>query len=611
MFYFLMTWNSLLVTTSAIGFYSLKPFRLNEHIPYHQSAIAIFWLGLALQCLLLLLLGTMIPIGAMLGVLLIIIVISEFLLHTRLKKYSNELSWTRFFSPIFHILRIPLLFCEIVFAILLLKPMTWFDTGLYHLGLIRWLSQYGLVPGLALINRKLGFVSSWFAFSAPLTPEFLGDHIGAVSNGFLLVLGACTVLLIFYHWKQTRQLTFEDTFLSVFLITLSGFYLAVWGAGESILLSFSHDLAVNYSVGFFAWMILLLSRIKVAPKIEHSEYTKTHFSDKNFPILFNINLLPLVMAFCILSFKLTGIFLIPIAYLFFVSQHLGSWKRWLMASLVSIVLILPLAIAQLVTSGCFLYPAQTFCLALPWTVPSDLIDSEAAPIIGEGFFGFLTDGFTPALLSTWHSVREAFIGNMKVRISALLLVALTASVIWRIFNRRKTPSGELWVLATAIGGSLFIFLLNKYVIFRFGGGIVLLLPTYFLSIFIYKFLSSHYFSPEFDAPYNAANKPLRFPKSWLQPGHQFLNLTMLGILAIAIATNLTALSSHILVPPSLPQAHLLPGRVNDVRYTLPEDWTLMCWNADLPCSPNPLSDIRLRNPRKGLGGGFMLFEHHQ
>lgn len=40
------------------------------------------------------------------------------------------------------------------------------DTGLYHLQAVRWLKEYGAVPGLANLSWGLGLASSWFAFWA-------------------------------------------------------------------------------------------------------------------------------------------------------------------------------------------------------------------------------------------------------------------------------------------------------------------------------------------------------------------------------------------------------------------------------------------------------------
>ena len=50
-------------------------------------------------------------------------------------------------------------------AILLCRTPGWIDSAIYHLGLMKWLNQFGIVPGIALINERFGYTSSWFSFS--------------------------------------------------------------------------------------------------------------------------------------------------------------------------------------------------------------------------------------------------------------------------------------------------------------------------------------------------------------------------------------------------------------------------------------------------------------
>jgi hypothetical protein len=51
-------------------------------------------------------------------------------------------------------------------AALASDPVTLYDSLVYHVGMMRWLREYGTVPGLALIHNRLGHVSAWFALGA-------------------------------------------------------------------------------------------------------------------------------------------------------------------------------------------------------------------------------------------------------------------------------------------------------------------------------------------------------------------------------------------------------------------------------------------------------------
>ena len=60
-------------------------------------------------------------------------------------------------------------------AALASDPVTLYDSLVYHVGIIRWLREHGVVPGIALIHIRLGHMSTWFTLAAafdagPATP---------------------------------------------------------------------------------------------------------------------------------------------------------------------------------------------------------------------------------------------------------------------------------------------------------------------------------------------------------------------------------------------------------------------------------------------------------
>jgi hypothetical protein len=47
------------------------------------------------------------------------------------------------------------------------RVVSYYDTGYYHFGAIRWFSRYGSVLGLGLLHDRFAFSPGWFALSAP------------------------------------------------------------------------------------------------------------------------------------------------------------------------------------------------------------------------------------------------------------------------------------------------------------------------------------------------------------------------------------------------------------------------------------------------------------
>ena len=79
-----------------------------------------------------------------------------------------------------------------------------YDSDLYHAQSIRWLEEYGVVPGLGNLHERFAYNSSFFALSALYSLKYvLGDSMHAM-NGFLAVLLSLTCLPIVKSWKQKR-----------------------------------------------------------------------------------------------------------------------------------------------------------------------------------------------------------------------------------------------------------------------------------------------------------------------------------------------------------------------------------------------------------------------
>ncbi|MHC5077180.1 MAG: LIC_10190 family membrane protein, partial [Planctomycetota bacterium] len=94
------------------------------------------------------------------------------------------------------------------------QVVTWYDTGVYHFGAIKWLSKYGTVPGLALIYYGFGYATSWFALAAPFNNGILEARSCTVTGGlafvmFIVHFCICLVRII------TQRAWMEDWFLVI------------------------------------------------------------------------------------------------------------------------------------------------------------------------------------------------------------------------------------------------------------------------------------------------------------------------------------------------------------------------------------------------------------
>ena len=79
--------------------------------------------------------------------------------------------------------------CLAVFTLMILVlnagPTVMDDTDSYHIQIIKWIQEYGTVPGIANLHIRYGVNSSWFEAIALLTPSLKGVNHYLTLNGLL------------------------------------------------------------------------------------------------------------------------------------------------------------------------------------------------------------------------------------------------------------------------------------------------------------------------------------------------------------------------------------------------------------------------------------------
>ena len=98
--------------------------------------------------------------------------------------------------------------------------MHW-DSGLYHAQAIRWIEEYGVVPGLANLHCRLAYNSSAFVLTALYSMSFLGDQSLHTVSGFMalvLTIKGLDVVRVF-----TRKKVLVSDFVKVAML----FYISI------------------------------------------------------------------------------------------------------------------------------------------------------------------------------------------------------------------------------------------------------------------------------------------------------------------------------------------------------------------------------------------------
>jgi len=231
-------------------------------------------------------------------------------------------------------------------AFLCTQTVTFFDTGLYHAGLIEWLSRFGSVPGLALIEYRFGFTSSWFALAAVFNQGPLHGRIDALPGGYALWL-ASVHLSVSLHRLMRAQAALAD-----WLVAIAYLMLLAWAARVGITVSPSPDVPVMVMCVTVAWAMLVIGTGHVRDV--------TRFGPEAVPVLLS------ALAFAL---KPTVVPLLVVSLVFYALRRGVGGRLIVLCGLVA-VLVLPVLATSLVTTGCPLFPSPILCSSLPWSVGS-------------------------------------------------------------------------------------------------------------------------------------------------------------------------------------------------------------------------------------------------
>ncbi|XQQ05451.1 MAG: LIC_10190 family membrane protein [Leptolyngbya sp. IPPAS B-1204] len=446
MLYSISVWTILLIGCYGIGLGLLNGLRAYPVARLGDRAVMAVWLGILALALALLTTGLFLPLspwvggGFFLGFLL---------LALRSKSTRSEVA--TFYRQISTWQIVIYFGVAIAIAAFVSQPVIWEDTGLYHYSVIRWLAEFGTVPGIALLFANFGFTSAWFAFAAPLNPDVLAARASTVANGLIFLLAVLQFgLSLFRIWHKQSQLTdgwIVICYSCILPIILATDFMSI------ILISASPDIPALFLVIATAWTILLTE----TAANETQEYTK------------NNQTVSLFLAIGAFSIKLTALPLLFVTGLWFIFRYsLNPFNpRWLLhqiaiAALFGLLLV-PFFLSGIITSGCPLYPSGAFCLDLPWSPDLETSESIAKSTHGWiSWYGTPPEGVSPLAWALGHWFKE--FGN---KVMVALIVSTIAAAIYLLVGKNRHRVVSRWLIALAVTGIVFFLFtapFNRFVL---------------------------------------------------------------------------------------------------------------------------------------------------
>lgn len=463
---------------------------------------------------------------------------------------------------------------EIAIAIYAARAITWYDTGLYHFQVIRWLSRFGTVPGLALIHSRFGFTSSWFALAAPFNAGIFEARIGAIAGGFIFLLAILQVIICVNRILKNQQ-RFEDWFIIVFLLIC----LPLFAFGR-LINSSSTDVPVIIITGLVGWMFIIVN----------STSNKISFRRPN---LLGVRIIPLLISAGATTIKLSAFPLLFVSAFFYIFERKFSFRRIFFCCALGILLLLPMLGFGIITSGCPLFPSSLLCLNLPWTYEAASIKVVSKGIQDWNRWG----GSAPAYANSWNWLGRWVFDE---KLAALLIICSLLSIFILIKSANKTHLyARNYLIAVALLG--MAYMMYGAPSLRFGLGYLCLMP-----IFLIAYYLQLGYPPIVTVLLDLFYKLYR--------NRTIFNVFIGAIAALVVVLSLKTLlfssnnQTNLLLPPKMQTPdRVLTKKINDIDYTTPliagqDD---RCWAAEIPCTPENLKNIKLRNPKLGIAAGFL------
>lgn len=594
MLFYLASWTLLLGLAAVIGNAVATLFQAPFSTIGGDEMIIAAWLGLLTMGSTLLVLSIALPLQPAIGLALLGALAGIAILvrpkHGVLRSLSS-LEWSVVVS---------LGVLSVITALNSTRTVEAYDTGLYHYQFVRWLSQYGTVRGFALLQERFGVSSSWFALAAPFDFGPFQGRVAGLTGGLAIFICLCHFALSMWRVVTHRAMR-ADWFL-------------IGGYGLIIPICLAWTFEVSLSPDLPAWILTLLTGWLMVAAAEPRPNSRPAENQHVAAIL------PLLIAFGALTVKLSSAAIVVIAGIFYWVHSNANWFTRLIDAAAAMLICVPVFFANIVSSGCPLYPNSLMCLDVPWGVGKAAAKQSAAQITSWARWG----GPAPAGGTAWNWILPWFSHIDKLLLMVFCLLCLLIFLAKRGWRENQS---FVYVLVLALTGTVFLFVTAPNP--RFGAGYLALYPALVLASV----------GPELQRRWSWQSC-----KSKRGSSHSVAYVIVVIAILLALhggirearlehsihrvstfqAIRHYSWRERLLIPPSLARSSgdiafarnrhsdapetldLSSQRYHGIDYLLTEGGD-QCWAAPIPCLPSRLTgNIQLRNSADGLRDGFTL-----
>lgn len=305
-----------------------------------------------------------------------------------------------------------------------------FDTGLYHAQSIRWIEEYGVVPGLANLHSRLAYNSSAFILTALYSGHFLtGSSLHTVA-GFLVLIMAIK------GFSVGKVFIRKKVYLSDFVKIALLWYL-----------SMIYTEMVSPASDYFALLFLFYVVLAWLELEEKQEKEVTPYS------------LLCVLLVVVVSIKLSaGIMLLLVLKPAAVLLKEKRYREIGIYLALGTIAIFPYLARNVILSGWLVYPFSGLdFFSVDWKIPIGEVqyDAEEIKVYAKGMRDVALKN-TPlkVWLPDWFEGLKG-LEKLWVLSSAASLIAGAVWSCWKLIRKEKEAYGIIFLETVLMAGYLF------------------------------------------------------------------------------------------------------------------------------------------------------------
>lgn len=334
-----------------------------------------------------------------------------------------------------------------------------YDTGLYHAQSIRWIEEFGIVPGLGNLHSRLAYNSASFCLSALYSFAFLGGQSYHACAGFVAFLLAVVCMEMFWQkrWKEPK--------LSHF-VRLMGFYYLLTLFDEMVSPASDYFMVISVFYLLIRWMDL----------VEEKEDSYVPYA------------MLCILCVSVVTIKLSGALILLLTVkpaVMMIKRKKGKEIGKFLG--VGFVTVLPFFVRNIILSGWVVYPF-TFLDLFPFDfkIPKGMADYDAKEIQvwGRGFRDVTR--FDEPITKWIRDWAMSLDGTNKVFLLLALsgLVMLAGLCVYALLKRKKEMLDFLLTAGTV--AVCFVFWLTSAPLVRYGCVYLWVLPVLVWGFFYLK-----------------------------------------------------------------------------------------------------------------------------